>query len=266
MLSLPSELLAHTGPLLQVDRPVQGGFFSAYILTAERGRFVLKLGARPELIAELQAEHAVLATLHGEAAGFVPQPVAHTVQDDTGYFLFTCVEGDNMLTALATADSTGRRALAAEVGWALRRVHSSQPAFPRPADWLSEALAEASARVTTGAVPNPVEHRGRTGGRDPHEVLVELRTWRPTVANETVFAHLDFCVPNTLALDGQVVGVIDWSRGRYADRRVDLASMAWSIRYNTKDEACVQAFLDAYGYTAPAESLHPFEALWVLLG
>jgi aminoglycoside 3'-phosphotransferase-2 len=66
--------------------------------------------------------------------------------------------------------------------------------------------------------------------------------------------------------DPAIVGLIDWSAGGYADRRFDLATACWSIRYNLSDEAYVKTFLHAYGYQASPESLRYFEDLYFLLG
>jgi aminoglycoside phosphotransferase (APT) family kinase protein len=99
---LPAELTRWTGQVSAFERPPQGGYYDVTIVIAERGRFVLKAGRNADRVAELHEECRVLAELH-EQAGFVPQPVAHVVRDDTGLFMFTCVEGVNLLDALDDA-------------------------------------------------------------------------------------------------------------------------------------------------------------------
>lgn len=143
-----------------LERPPQGGYYDVTILMAERGRFVLKAGRSAERVAELHAECRALAELH-QQAGFVPRPVAHVVAGDIGLFLFTCVEGFNLLATLADASDVDRHTLLQGLGRALRVVHSWQPASRRPADWVTEALAAAARSVASGAVANPIEHSGR---------------------------------------------------------------------------------------------------------
>jgi aminoglycoside phosphotransferase len=66
---------------------------------------------------------------------------------------------------------------------------------------------------------------------------------------DVVFAHGDYCLPNIMVDGGRISAVIDWPHAGYSDRRVDLAAATWSIRHNFKDEAYVDTFLDAYGYS-----------------
>jgi kanamycin kinase len=264
MLTLPPEFIAHTGTVLAVERPVQGLYFSAYIITAERGRFVLKIGQGAARTQELHDEFRVLTSL-AFAQPFVARPVTWSQQGDQGWFLFTCIEGENMLTALDRADEAGKHHLVAEFARALRRVHAWAPAVPRPADWFAEALSLVAANVASGAVANPIDHSGWTKGRDPHALLADLRPWAATVAPDLVWSHLDYCLPNVIVRENQIVGVIDWSRGCWADRRIDLAAAVWTIGHNLGGGAYVDTFLTTYGYPGTAHSLREFEALWVML-
>lgn len=95
-------------------------------------------------------------------------------------------------------------------------------------------------------------------------MAADLRAWRPSVTSDLAFGHGDYCLPNVLAHQGAVVGVIDWSRGGYADRRFDLATALFNLRYNLGDVAYLTTFLRAYGYDEPVETLHMFEALHAL--
>jgi aminoglycoside phosphotransferase (APT) family kinase protein len=64
----------------------------------------------------------------------------------------------------------------------------------------------------------------------------------------------------------QVVGVIDWSGASYIDRRFDLATALFSLRFvePVRDHHYHSLFLQAYGYTEPAEMLSFFEGLRAL--
>ena len=66
--------------------------------------------------------------------------------------------------------------------------------------------------------------------------------------------------------NGAATGVIDWSAGGYADRRYDLATARWTLRYNRLEpRAYFPLFLSAYGGSASAEDLICGEALYGLL-
>lgn len=264
MLRLPDELLAHTGAVGSVEQPAQGLSFEVYFLAAERGRFVLKIGARPDTIAELADEARVLRRLRDKVP-FVAQPVGQTIADGRGLFLFTHVEGESLLDALAREDAIGRHRLIVRAAETLRAIHGWTPDLPRPADWLGDALGRAARNLATGAVPNPIPARYDFAGADPRELLDELLARRAAVQPDIVFGHGDPCLPNLLARDGAIAGLVDWSRGGYADRRYDLVTALWSIGHNLRDVAYQQTFLRAFGYAGPRESLRYFQKLSVLL-
>jgi aminoglycoside phosphotransferase len=218
--------LAHTGPLLTRERPPQGTIYEVQILHGERGRFVLKRGTA----AELADEARVLSALQAYAP-LVPAPVA--LHGDEA--LFTYVEGRPLHIVAAEVDEPARLALLAEVGRALRRMHDWRPPMAMPENWLDSLLARA-----------------------PDGDWEEVRSLTPDI----VFCHGDLCLPNLLVQGGRISGIIDWSLGGYADRRYDLAMVVWSTRYNLKDERCVQALLDAYGFAGSVDQLAPWERLW----
>ncbi len=169
------------------------------------------------------------------------------------------------MDALLAADDGARRRLLASLAEALRAVHGWTPPLPRPKDWLDETLAMVRHRVERGEVAGPIERRGWSGPVEPAEVPAFLEAGRHEIKPQVVFCHGDFYLPNALVREGRVVGVIDWSRGRYADYRTDQIQTVRSIRFNLKDEALVEAFLRAYGYEGDAGSLGWFGALEVVL-
>ncbi len=86
------------------------------------------------------------------------------------------------------------------------------------------------------------------------------------MADDTVFCHGDYCLPNVLVdPGGRAVGAIDWSDGGYADRRWDLATACWTIMFNLHSRDYIQPFYEGYGYAGPPEDLDLFEALYALL-
>jgi len=261
---LPAELAATLGSILAVDTPAQGSAFEVVIVTTRRGRFVIKRGTTPATRAELAEESRVLHALRRERP-FVAAPVGFVPGADTDTFAFTYIEGETMLAALQRANAPEKHALVGRFGAALRRVHDWAPSLLRPGDWLRTTIAREQARMAArpaGAVIGGTHTR--FDGRDARRIAHDLGVWGGRVTTDLAFGHGDYCLPNVLVRGGVVVGVIDWSRGGYADRRFDLATGLFNLRYNLGDTAYLTTFLHAYGYEESVETLHMFEALHAL--
>lgn len=264
MLELPAELARHTGHLLACERAGYGDNFIVWLVTSERGRFVVKIGERPEQIDELDRESRLLARL-SIYAPFVASPLARVQVDGAGWFLFSCLEGEPLAAVVAAAETTRAKAeLVAEFGRTLRAVHAWRPSLEYPANWLRDAVMAAEANVAAGRVAEPIDDPVFRPGAAAAELLAELRAGLPTMQDELVFCHGDWCLPNSIVRNGRIIGAVDWSRGGYADRRWDLVTGAWTLRYNLDDPRYVTTFLDAYGFRRPLSNLRWFEALYVL--
>jgi aminoglycoside phosphotransferase len=266
ILSLPDELAAITGPLLAVERPRQGMAFQVYILTTASGRYILKIGNSPAHIQELMDECRILTTLQNEQS-FVAQPLGNAKIEKGHAFLFTYLEGESLLIALERADVAGRHRLIALFAETLRRVHSWIPTLPRPSDWLTETLSRVGTKIMAMALNTLVSHtNSRFDGLNAHKLYLELLAWRVGVSNEPVFGHGDYCLPNVIVRSERLSGIIDWSRGGYADKRFDIATALFTLRIpeTLRNNSYLDTFLQAYGYTESVESLHYFEALHTL--
>ena len=261
---IPAEIAAWTGPIRSIERPFQGENYAVTLLDAAAGRFVLKRGDTPRAVAELERESRVLEALQDQAP-LVARPAGHVIAGSRGHFLFTCIEGENLLGPLLRGDAGERHRWIAAFGAMLRRVHEWRPVLPRPEDWLSDAVAQTQAR-RAAAGDEVSGWLGLTAhaGRDPTTLAAMLPAWRARIDNAIVFGHGDWCLPNLIARDGRIAGIVDWSGGGYADRRFDLATGCLTIRHNLTDERFVDTFLDAYGYTENREILGLFELLYVL--
>lgn len=264
MLELPPEFHRRTGHLLAAELSAWSNVFRVWLLTGERGRFVLKIGDNPTAAAELEAEARLLAQL-SIYAPFVASPLARATVGDDAWFLFSYLDGRNLCEGVKEAATPRERtALVAEFGRTLRAVHAWKPNLPHPANWLAEAVAGSERNVATGRVPDPVEEPCfRTGARTA-DLLAELREGLPRLEPDIVFSHGDWCLPNAIVRDGRIIGAVDWSRGGYADRRWDLVTGVWTVLFTTGDRSLGTVFLDAYGYRKPASSLRWFEALWTV--
>lgn len=259
-------VIEYTGRLLAVERPPQGMAFEVYILSSGKGRFVLKIGKTPERVAELEDETRILEALQAYAS-LVPRPVGATHDDGVGAFLYTCIEGETLLATLSRASTEERYALVGDYARTLRRLHAWTPQLPRTEDWLAETLARVEQYILSAAPGLLVAGtNSRFDGQSARLLLAELREWRPSNATEIAWGHGDYCLPNVLVYDGHVTGIIDWSRGGYADRRFDLATALFSMNLveGLHDPSYAAAFLRAYGYTEPRETLRSFEILHAL--
>lgn len=265
------------GPILETERPPQGGQFDVTLLTTAAGRFALKVGRTPEAVCALRDESRVLAALAAYRP-LVAAPVGQIEEGGTGWFLFTCLPGRNLAHALWEPGSTParRHRLVALFGETLRRIHDTfaPPSLPRDGNWTARKIKAARANATPEWVNSLLATAG-SWGRDARELAAALNAFEDH-DTDLVFGHGDWCLPNVLVSDETVSGVVDWSWGQYLDRRFDLATGLRSLRYNL-DELCadptdagnvpryLSTFLDAYGWPDPPETLRPFEALYSFL-
>ncbi len=280
---LPEALRARLGgPVLEVERPPQGGQFDVTLLTTAAGKFSLKVGRTPETVAALADESRVLAALAAYRP-LVAAPVGHVVEENgAGWFLFTCLPGRDLAHALWEPGSTPdrRKRLVALFGETLRAVHDkfAPSGLPRDVDWAARKIGAARANATPERVNDLLTNAG-FWGRDARELAAALNAFGDH-ATDLVFGHGDWCLPNVLVLGETISGVVDWSWGQYLDRRFDLATGLRSLRYNldalSEDPADAaritdyfstyfSTFLAAYGWPDPPETLRPFEALYSFL-
>jgi kanamycin kinase/aminoglycoside 3'-phosphotransferase-2 len=264
VISLPDDLLPHTGTVHHIEQPAQGCNFEVYLIHAEAGKFILKCTRESWKKAELEAESQVLAHLEfGNPA--TARFVAKAAEDDLALYLFTYLEGTTVCDAVESGDEAHKHALVADYARTLRRIHAWTPNLPKHSNWTSDTLTRALEALASGYEPDGFVRYGPLAALPPGERPSAMMQWSEGLRTELVFGHGDYCLPNVLLEDGVVTGVIDWSRGGYQDRRFDLATACLTIRHNLRDEAFVTTFLEAYGYTQPKATLWLFEALYVLI-
>lgn len=59
--------------------------------------------------------------------------------------------------------------------------------------------------------------------------------------------HGDYCLPNIILKDHELVGFIDLGNGGYGDSHHDLFWGLWTLEYNLKTDKYNEVFLEAYG-------------------
>lgn len=70
--------------------------------------------------------------------------------------------------------------------------------------------------------------------KNPKEILHYLQNNKPD--EELVVTHGDFCLPNVLYKDNELIGIIDLGRGGLADKWQDISLCLRSMRYNLGEE------------------------------
>lgn len=153
--------------------------------------------------------------------------------------------------------------VAVALGRGLARLHATDVTtcpFDRRVD---RQLQEARGRLASGMVREEDFDVSRRG-RDPADLLAELSNMVPA-AEDLVFVHGDFCLPNVLLTqiegDLHVTGLVDCGRAGVGDRHQDLALAVRSLTGNF-GLGTVAPFLSAYnGPPIDAQSLAFFTVL-----
>lgn len=112
--------------------------------------------------------------------------------------------------------------LAEKLGEAVRALHET-PAADCPLGDVNERMLLAYEK----------EHGGPLSGVQP--------------LKKDALVHGDCCLPNIFFEGGRFTGFIDLGDAGLGDRHLDLASVIWSLEYNTGTAQWRDAFLDAYG-------------------
>ena len=190
----------------------------------------------------LEMEHGVLAWIGGRLP--VPEPVYYGREGSAEFLLTTRIPG----TPVYLMPPERREGAVRVLSEALKRIHFLDP----------------SGCPYTYTVESKVETVERGHGNDH-------RGWlrRGMPAEEQVFTHGDYCLPNVLVDEGGLGGVIDWDYGGLADPYVDFASCIGSLKYNFGAEEVEQLwaplFFDEYGVDVDMRRLDHYQRLNRLL-
>lgn len=187
---------------------------------------VLKVGRRDE---ETDNEERVLRWLNGRL------PAAETIcreeEDGCVYALRSRLNGIMLCDEAFLRDPERLVRLVAEGLRLLWRVDAA--GCPDAVSWLSGRLRQARLNVDHGLVDMAdaePETFAPGGFADPRALLEWLEQNRP--AEDVVFTHGDFCLPNILAEGERITGFIDLGRAGAADRWQDIALALRSLRHN----------------------------------
>jgi aminoglycoside phosphotransferase len=202
---------------------------------------------------DLLREKQVLEWLRGRLP--VPQVLYFDELDGTQFLLISEIAGLHAAAEEHFVSEAAITAMIRALARGLRRVHAldfRECPFRRDLDVV---LAEAQERVERGLVDSSELERENMG-RDPREILQELQDTRPA-AEDLVFTHGDYCLPNIILQGDKISGFVDWGRGGVADRYTDIALAVRSLRYNLAGRAdldLIRIFLGEYGLSPADEA------------
>jgi aminoglycoside phosphotransferase len=193
--------------------------------------------AEGQALADLEAEHLRLAWVEGRLP--VPNVLQHGIVRLFGWMLLSSIDG-------VPSHLAHRRPLrlAEELASYLHRIHRLDTKGCPFTQVLAKELAIATNKVAAGRI-DPVSFASETGGLLPQEALAFLKA-NARFAQETVFTHGDYCMPNVLIQGSRLAGFVDWGQAGVGDKHRDLMAMADSIRFNLGEDY-VDPFFVSYG-------------------
>lgn len=189
----------------------------------------------------LSREKAVLDWLAGRLP--VPRVLYFRQQDGWEYLLISEVPGRDASHPSFRHSAHAARTMVQVLAQGLRMMHGVAAQGCPFSRTLDVALAEARKRVEQDRVDSS-DFQPENLGRTPQDIYEELLRTRPP-AEDLVFTHGDYCLPNIILRDNQLSGFIDLGRAGVADRYQDLALAIRSIKYNLGD-GFADVFLQAY--------------------
>lgn len=220
-MNLPAPIRRITG-----DRPFtvdKTGMSKARILCFDD--MVLKIQPQD---ASAQKECCMMQWLSGKLP--VPRVIACHEEQGTQYLLMSRIPGE---MACAPAFLQAPEALVDRLAEGLHMLWAVELTGCPCNSSLDEKLKLAQFRVSHGlchmddAEPGTY---GEHGFRSPEHLLKWLSDNRP--AEDTVFSHGDYCLPNLLLSGGRISGWVDLGRSGPADRYQDIALCCRSLEHN----------------------------------
>jgi aminoglycoside phosphotransferase (APT) family kinase protein len=234
-------LLAATFPESQVSdvAPTSGGFSNLTLyLTIGGAAYVLKAADTPARRIDVRREARVLQLLAGCG---LPVAECHAFAEDAGASLtvMPALPGVNGI-ALYGGDPAARIAAYRELGALLARVHALT------GDPHADADLDLAARaaVAAAALPDLFDDPALCAALQD---ALQHPAWR----SGDRLVHGDAGLHNTL-WDGRLSALLDWEWAGWGNPQLDLAWIAWTMRFRQVPEPEWYAFLAAYRAAAPS--------------
>lgn len=188
----------------------------------------LKLQEDPQAWQSLALERFALHRLRGSKLP-VPQPLEYLRVEEIEYLVSSAIEGRNLVDHLVAGTLTPQAAVEI-VAAAIARIHATRPRWPEGINTLASRLEIARTRVRSGLV-DATRFSGSWAGWTAARLLTEVEE-RWTDERESAFVHGDLCLPNMLASDGALSGIVDWGRAGFGAPYQDIGLAIRSLEHN----------------------------------
>lgn len=186
---------------------------------------VLKIEQKSE---ESDHEHRMLAWLAGKLP--VPNILCSDYERESNYLLMSKVDGEMSCSETILEQPEELVRLLVEGLGLLWAVDTAACPYENGLDQKLK-LAEWRIRQNLCSMEDAEpETYGKNGFQSPGELLQWLKEHRP--AEERVFSHGDYCLPNIFINQNRIAGFIDVGRSGVADRYQDLALCYRSLQHN----------------------------------
>lgn len=227
--------------------PTVGGYSHQTLhVTIGGERCVLKLASEPLKRAALRHEARVLALIAPLALP-APRVLACAENEEATLMVTRALPGENGIQLLGSApEALGE--VYHTLGQVVARIHAAPLAPPDPALLLAARLE----RMRPALAALPLDDALRA-------VLVQSLA-HPAWPAAPRLLHGDLGLHNIL-WDGRRIALLDWEWASWGAPLLDLAWLAWTLRWRKLPEALWHAFLGGYGPGAaqagdvPADSL-----------
>lgn len=171
-------------------------------------------------------------------------------------------------TGLPGVDATSERfrddpeSLVTTLARGLRRFHEA-PVDGCPFDFrLDTQMAHVRRRVAEGKI-DPTDMHEEFTHHTPASALETLERLMPA-DEDLVVCHSDYCLPNIMVIDGEVVGYMDLGELGVSDRWWDIAVGAWSVTWNL-GPGHEDRFYGAYGIEPDPDRIAFYRLLYDLV-
>lgn len=200
---------------------------AVYKLTAPTEQSLFIKTGRGVAGAELVREGERLRWLNGRLP---VSRIVHFVQEDEVVFLVSMAVLGHDFTFYNDKSDVEKETAVKLMAEGLRMLHQL-PIVDCPFDERLDNKIERARQWMVAGLVDETEFDAVRQGRTAESLFAELLATRPQ-AEDLVFTHGDYCLPNALVHGDGVSGFVDLSLAGVADRYQDLALVTRSLTYN----------------------------------
>jgi kanamycin kinase/aminoglycoside 3'-phosphotransferase-2 len=171
----------------------------------------------------------------------VPEVIQFAEDETTDYLLLSEIDG---LPASDDSLKTDIPRLIEQLANGLKMIHSL-PLEDCPFDSRVDSVIEIVRQRISKNLVDTSDFDEERQGRTAEDIFRELIETKPS-AEDLVFTHGDYCLPNVILKNGKLNGFIDLGNAGIADKYQDIALLTRSIKYNFGEEYEKKVF-EIYG-------------------